>query len=165
MQRYTIYRTPNLPNTYLVLAAHDAPRKIVPFNLLYLVGEPEATKAGISPSYFPFAAGSRKIITDCVEQHGYCFYRWPGRILGGGTGRRARGHPGLRGRHSRSPARRLTGRPGAASPSRPSDQMPATTAPAAAACAPKMQAPRCPGRPYLFLDEISPAISRHAPEY
>jgi len=86
MKRYTIYRTPNLPNTYLVLEAEDDPRKLVPFNLLYLAGDPDPTKVGITPSYFPFAAGSRKIITDCVEQSGFCFYRWPGRVLGAELG-------------------------------------------------------------------------------
>ncbi len=86
MHRYTIYRTPNLPNTYLVCEADVAPRKIVPFNLIYLAGDPEATKADISPSYFPFAAGSRKAIVDCVEQSGYCFYRWPGKVLGAELG-------------------------------------------------------------------------------
>ena len=78
MQRYTIYRTPNLPNTYLVLSVGDDPRKLVPFNLLYLSGTPEPTKVGISPSYFPFAPGSRNAIADCVDQYGFCFYRWPG---------------------------------------------------------------------------------------
>lgn len=86
MPRYTIYRTPNLPNTYLVLEAGDEPRKLVPFNLLYLSGEPEPTKVGISPSYFPFAPGSRKTITECVDESGYCFYRWPGRVLGAELG-------------------------------------------------------------------------------
>lgn len=82
MQIYKIYKGSNLPNTFLVLRKDAVPETTVPFNLLYLFGDLSLTKGAVKPSYLPFSKGSRIKLVESVDEHGYCFYKWPGKVLG-----------------------------------------------------------------------------------
>ncbi|MBG0776281.1 MAG: hypothetical protein H0S85_07565 [Desulfovibrionaceae bacterium] len=86
MRTYKVYKGSNLPNTFLVLDKDDTPETTVPFNLLYLFGTLTLTKGAIKASFLPFSRGSQAKLAEAVEGHGYCFYKWPGKILGPGLG-------------------------------------------------------------------------------
>ena len=72
----------NFPTTYLVVDMAEDPKNIVPFNLLYLFGDLMLKKQNVRPSYLPFSREGQRIIAETVRQKGYCFYKWPGKILG-----------------------------------------------------------------------------------
>ncbi|WP_461211235.1 hypothetical protein [Desulfocurvus sp. DL9XJH121] len=86
MKLYKTYSGSNFPKTYLVIAKSDSPEKIVPFNILYLFGDLQLVKGSILPSHLPFSKGGQARITDAVEESGFCFYKWPGKILGPSLG-------------------------------------------------------------------------------
>ena len=86
MTLFKEYRGDNLPSTYLVLAEDSELELVVPFNLLHMMGRVSMIRELASASNLPFAAKGRMRITDCVYKEGYCFYKWPGRILGSNLG-------------------------------------------------------------------------------
>ena len=79
---YKSYVGQNLPNIYLVVPNTSIPEVTVPFNLLHIFGGLTLLKAGLRPSMFPFAKGGQRRIVDIVHEKGFCFYKWPGKILG-----------------------------------------------------------------------------------
>lgn len=79
---YKIYKGGQMPTTFLVVPHERLPENLVPFNLLYLFGEMTLVRGAITSSYLPFARGGQKKIASIVEDKGYCFYKWPGKILG-----------------------------------------------------------------------------------
>lgn len=82
-ERYNVYAGSNLAATYLVLPADDSPKSTVPFNLLFLFGDLTVSKERIPLSSLPFARGGQRKIRKIVAEKGYCFYKWPGKVLGG----------------------------------------------------------------------------------
>lgn len=86
MTLYKTYSGTNFPKTYLVIRKTDAPEKIVPFNILYLFGQLSLSKGSLRPTHLPFAKGGQQRITQTVEDFGFCFYKWPGKILGAELG-------------------------------------------------------------------------------
>jgi hypothetical protein len=83
---YNVFIGENFPKTYLVVDSGYHPRNVVPSNLLYLFGDLSLTRNAVNATHLPFAPSGRKKITSCVEEWGFCFYRWPGRILGATLG-------------------------------------------------------------------------------
>ena len=75
-----------MPSTYLVLPRESIPELVVPFNLLHLLGALTLSRDSLPVSGLPFSNGGRMRIMDCVVKEGYCFYKWPGRILGPSLG-------------------------------------------------------------------------------
>ena len=86
MKLYKTYSWSNFPKTYLVIEKGLVPEKIVPFNILYLFGDLQLVKGSILPSHLPFSKGGQTRITGTVEDNGFCFYKWPGKILGATLG-------------------------------------------------------------------------------
>ncbi|NJB69413.1 hypothetical protein GGQ74_003115 [Desulfobaculum xiamenense] len=86
MTLYKTYSGENFPKTYLVIRKEDTPEHIVPFNVLYLFGELRLSKGAIQASHLPFAKGGQQRITQTIEDFGYCFYKWPGKLLGAELG-------------------------------------------------------------------------------
>jgi hypothetical protein len=82
MALYNVYRGTNFRSTYLVLRQDEHPQNAVPFNLLFLFGKLEISRKGIRPTHLPFAKGGQEKIVECIEEKGFCFYKWPGKILG-----------------------------------------------------------------------------------
>ena len=83
---YNIYRSEHFPAVHVVLSADSLPKDVIPFNLLYLAGDLELVKERVKPQYLPFAKGSQRKIFHFLEHIGYCFYKWPGKVLGEGLG-------------------------------------------------------------------------------
>ncbi|WP_034631850.1 [FeFe] hydrogenase H-cluster maturation GTPase HydF [Maridesulfovibrio bastinii] len=81
-----VYRGSNSQALYLVVPSEAYPEKIVPFNMMYLFGDVELTKDKIGFSSLPFARGGQQKIKKCVKENGFCFYKWPGRVLGADLG-------------------------------------------------------------------------------
>ncbi|MBU1002889.1 MAG: hypothetical protein KKE73_10235 [Proteobacteria bacterium] len=86
MKLYKTYSGSNFPKTYLVVEKTAVPEKMVPFNILYLFGHIQLVKGSLMPSHLPFSKGGQKRITDEIEESGFCFYKWPGKILGASLG-------------------------------------------------------------------------------
>ena len=84
--KINVYRGSNSQAMHLVVPAEIHPEKAVPFNLMYLFGDIEVTKKHIGFASLPFARGGQQKIRKFVEEHGYCFYKWPGRVLGADLG-------------------------------------------------------------------------------
>lgn len=82
MKLYKTYSGDNFPKIYLVVAKTDQPENIVPFNILYLFGHLRLVKGSLLPSHLPFSKGGQKRIVETIADSGYCFYKWPGKILG-----------------------------------------------------------------------------------
>lgn len=80
--KINVYRGSNSQSLHLVVPAEIHPEKAVPFNLMYLFGDIEVTKKHIGFSSLPFARGGQQKIRKFVEDNGFCFYKWPGRVLG-----------------------------------------------------------------------------------
>ncbi|SDL47443.1 [FeFe] hydrogenase H-cluster maturation GTPase HydF [Maridesulfovibrio ferrireducens] len=80
--KINVFRGSNSRAMHLVVPAEIYPEKAVPFNLMYLFGDIDVTKKHIGFSSLPFARGGQQKIRKFVEKHGYCFYKWPGRVLG-----------------------------------------------------------------------------------
>ena len=86
MKLYKTYSGSHFPKTYLVIEKRDMPEKIVPFNILYLFGDLQLVKGSILPSHLPFSKGGQQRITSTIADNGFCFYKWPGKILGASLG-------------------------------------------------------------------------------
>lgn len=86
MELYKTYSGSNFPKVYLVMEKHFLPEKIVPFNLLYMFGDLQLVKGSLLPSHLPFSKGGRGRIVETIDEFGFCFYRWPGKILGPNLG-------------------------------------------------------------------------------
>lgn len=86
MKLYKTYSGENFPKTYLVVERDEQPEKIVPFNILYLFGPLKLIKGALMPSHLPFSKGGQRRIVEVIEDAGYCFYKWPGKILGAELG-------------------------------------------------------------------------------
>ncbi|GAB6177988.1 hypothetical protein JCM16814_28790 [Desulfobaculum senezii] len=86
MTLYKTYSGEHFPKVYLVVRKGDVPEKIVPFNILYLFGPLTLSKGSINASHLPFAKGGQHRIEQTIEEDGYCFYKWPGKILGSTLG-------------------------------------------------------------------------------
>lgn len=86
MRLLKTYSGSNFPKTYLVIDKREDPKKIVPFNVLYLFGDLRLVKGSLLPSHLPFSKGGQKRITTTVCDSGFCFYKWPGKILGSHLG-------------------------------------------------------------------------------
>lgn len=86
MKLYKTYSGSNFPKTYLVIEKGLVPEKIVPFNILYLFGDIQLVKGSILPSHLPFSKGGQLRITTTIEDSGFCFYKWPGKIIGATLG-------------------------------------------------------------------------------
>ncbi|WP_027721305.1 [FeFe] hydrogenase H-cluster maturation GTPase HydF [Maridesulfovibrio zosterae] len=84
--KINVYRGSNSRAMHLVVPAEIHPEKAVPFNLMYLFGDIEVTKQHIGFASLPFARGGQQKIRKFVEENGYCFYKWPGRVLGADLG-------------------------------------------------------------------------------
>lgn len=84
--KVNVYRGSNSQAMYLVVPSEVYPEKVVPFNMMYLFGDVELTKEGIGFSSLPFARGGQQKIKKCVKEQGFCFYKWPGRVLGADLG-------------------------------------------------------------------------------
>lgn len=84
--KINVYRGSNSRAMHLVVPAEIHPEKAVPFNLMYLFGDIEVTKKHIGFSSLPFARGGQQKIRKFVEDQGFCFYKWPGRVLGADLG-------------------------------------------------------------------------------
>ncbi|WP_320171004.1 [FeFe] hydrogenase H-cluster maturation GTPase HydF [Maridesulfovibrio sp.] len=84
--KINVYRGSNSKAMHLVVPAEIHPEKAVPFNLMYIFGDIEVTKKHIGFSSLPFARGGQQKIKKSVEEYGYCFYKWPGRVLGADLG-------------------------------------------------------------------------------
>ncbi len=82
MKLYKTYSGGNFPKTYLVMERDEQPEKIVPFNILYIFGTLKLIKGALMPSHLPFSKGGQRRIAEVVDEAGYCFYKWPGKILG-----------------------------------------------------------------------------------
>ncbi len=80
--KINVFRGSNSRAMHLVVPADIYPEKAVPFNLMYLFGDIDVTKKHIGFTSLPFARGGQQKIRKYVEKHGYCFYKWPGRVLG-----------------------------------------------------------------------------------
>lgn len=80
------YRSSNLPSTYVVMPQESVIEVTVPFNLLHILGAITLTRESLPVSGLPFSNGGRMRIMDYVVKEGYCFYKWPGRILGPSLG-------------------------------------------------------------------------------
>ncbi|BBD07223.1 hypothetical protein [Desulfovibrio ferrophilus] len=86
MQLYKTYSGSNFPKTYLVVEKNAMPEKLVPFNILYLFGHMQLVKGSLLPSHLPFSKGGQKRIASEIDGFGFCFYKWPGKILGASLG-------------------------------------------------------------------------------
>lgn len=86
MKLYKTYSGSNFPKIYLVVEKAAVPEKLVPFNLQYMFGHMQLVKGSLLPSHLPFSKGGQKRITDDINDFGYCFYKWPGKILGATLG-------------------------------------------------------------------------------
>jgi len=86
MKLYKTYSGSNFPKTYLVVEKTAVPEKMVPFNLLYLFGNLQLVKGSLLPSHLPFSKGGQKRIAGDIDDFGFCFYKWPGKILGATLG-------------------------------------------------------------------------------
>ena len=80
--KVNVFRGSNSKAMHLVVPDEIYPEKAVPFNLMYLFGDIDITKKSIGFSSLPFAKGGQQKIRKFVEKYGYCFYKWPGRVLG-----------------------------------------------------------------------------------
>lgn len=84
--KVNVYRGSNSQALYLVVPSNVYPEKIVPFNMMYLFGDVELTKDSIGFGSLPFARGGQQKIKKSVQENGFCFYKWPGRVLGSDLG-------------------------------------------------------------------------------
>lgn len=98
---YKTYCGLNFPKTYLVIERDLTPENCVPFNILYLFGKLTLSKGSLLPSHLPFAAGGQKRIITAVKEYGYCFYKWPGKILGPELGDVLEPDPDIAAQHQR----------------------------------------------------------------
>lgn len=78
---YKIYSGENLSNTYVVIS-EDTYLEVIPFNLRYMFGDMLLIKGGVTEAFLPFGISGRKKIVEIVSRRGYCFYKWPGKVLG-----------------------------------------------------------------------------------
>jgi hypothetical protein len=76
----------NFPSTYLVVDVGFTPEHVVPWNLMHLFGDLKLVRESIRPTQLPFAKVGQKKIAGIVAGCGYCFYRWPARVLGESLG-------------------------------------------------------------------------------
>ncbi len=86
MTLYKTYSGGNFPKVYLVLEKDAQPEHVVPFNVQYLFGHMQLVKGSLLPSHLPFSKGGQKRIVETIDESGFCFYKWPGKILGATLG-------------------------------------------------------------------------------
>lgn len=82
MKLFKTYRGDNFPRIYLVVEKAERPENIVPFNILYMFGHMQLVKGSMLSSHLPFSKGGQKRILETIHDTGFCFYKWPGKILG-----------------------------------------------------------------------------------